>query len=164
MKKYLAITAKVVGANNHVAWFADDILGVVTAKTRSDVIAKLPDLLASALLDTAKLIEPKAQSLADVNPDFLEGSEQIETCWVEAPIINPIAQAIFEAMCKNKINSNQLAKRMGISRAAVSKLTNPTRTAPYQLDTLERIAQALDMTLEPPRFIAKLEQSPIITV
>ncbi len=163
MKKYLAITAKVVGVDNYVAWFADDILGVATAKTRAEVIAKLPDLLANAFLGTSKLVKPSIASLEEVDPEFLEGSELVETCWVEAPQINPMAQAIFDAMCKNNINSNQLAKRMGISRAAISKLTDPTRTAPYQLDTLERIAAALDMELELPKFIPKILSSSFAT-
>ncbi len=155
MKKYLAVTAKVIGAENYVAWFADEILGFATAKTRSEVIAKLPDLLAGAFLGTSKRVEPRITLLEEIDPEILEGSELIETCWVEAPPINPMAQAIFEAMCKNNINSNQLAKRMGISRAAISKLTDPTRTAPYQLDTLERIAAALDMELELPKFLPR---------
>jgi antitoxin HicB len=152
MQKYLAITAKFSG--NYAAWFADPILAVATAETREAVTAKLPKLLASAFLHTPAM-KPLAKSLNDIDPDTLEGATDIQTCWVEMPSLNPIAQAIDAAMMQNNVSQAELARKMGISRAAVWKLIDPTRTSPYSLDTLERVAVALGMQLEPPKFIAK---------
>jgi DNA-binding Xre family transcriptional regulator len=152
MQKYLAITAKV--SQNYAAWFADPILAVATGATREEVIAKLPKLLASALMHTPA-IEPRIQSLAEVDPESLEGATEIESCFVALTAINPIAQAIDAAMMQNNISQAELARRMDISRAAVWKLVDPMRTAPYNLDTLERIAKALGMQLEPPKFVTR---------
>jgi DNA-binding Xre family transcriptional regulator len=154
MQKYLAITAKV--SANYAAWFADPILAVATGATRAEVIAKLPKLLASALMHAP--VVPLIQSLAEVDPETLEGASEIESCFVPMPPINPVAQAIDAAMSQNNISQAELARRMDISRAAVWKLVDPMRTAPYNLDTLERIAKALGMHLEPPKFVAKQTQ------
>ena len=78
---YLAVTAKVANTDNYVGWFADNIAGFATSKTRAEVERKLPRLLTSYFSRQPARV-PIARSLEDVNPAYLEGSEEIQIVWV----------------------------------------------------------------------------------
>jgi DNA-binding Xre family transcriptional regulator len=151
--KYLAISAKVVDADNYVAWFADPLPATATGATRAEALKKLQDMITDAYFCTKATVTPQAQSLDDVESETLEGSEEIETAWLELGYINPVAYTLWEAMNQAQISPSELGRRMNITRAAAHKLLDPNRSSPYSLDTLERIAAALGMQLEPPRFI-----------
>lgn len=153
--QYLAIVAKT--HDNYVGFFADPIPAIATAESREALIAKLSELLTSAMLGTSRHVKPSAKTVEDADPRALEGYESVEAVWVDLGYINPIAQDIWDAIVKAKIRPAELARRMGISQTAVSKLIDPSRTSPYNLDTLQRIASALGMNLEPPRFVAVSE-------
>jgi DNA-binding Xre family transcriptional regulator len=150
--KYLAVVAKIKDSN-YVGFFADPIPALAATDTREELLEQLPEMLVSSFLGKSRNVQPKAQSLADVDPQAIEGYETVETVWIELGYINPIAQQIWDAMTAAKVRPVELARRMGVSRAAVGKLLDPSRKSPYNLDTLERIAAALEMRLEPPRFV-----------
>ena len=150
--KYLAVIAKVEDSN-YVGFFADPIPALGAANTREEMLEQLPALLVDCFLGTSRNVKPKAQSIDDVDPEAIAGYESVETVWVELGYVNPIAQQIWDAMTKAKIRPVELAKRMGITRAAAGKLIDPSRTSSYTLETLERVAQALEMRLELPRFV-----------
>lgn len=57
-----------------------------------------------------------------------------------------LAWQILEAMKYKHINKIEMAKRMHTSRAAVDRLLNPQNPS-VTLDTMDRAAAALDMTL-----------------
>ena len=154
--QYLAIVGK-TSDTNYVGFFADPIPAIAAADSREALIAKLPALLTSAMLGTSRHVQPRATKLEDADPEALEGYESLETVWVDLGYVNPIAQDIWDAIIKAKIRPAELARRMGISQTAVSKLIDPSRTSPYNLDTLQRIASALGMNLEPPRFVESRE-------
>ncbi len=79
---YLAVTAKVVNADHYIGWFADNIAGFATAKTRVEVEQKLPRLLTSYLSGQPTCVPTAAVSIEDVDLAYLEGSEEIQTLWV----------------------------------------------------------------------------------
>jgi transcriptional regulator with XRE-family HTH domain len=155
--KYLALSGKSTDADNWIAWFADDLPAVATGSSRADAVKRLHDMLTDAYSSVKGTVKPHAQSLEDVDAETLEGVEQIQSAWLELGYINPMAPVIFEAMNQAGVGPAEIARRMGISRAAASKLLDPNRTSPYSLDTLERIATALEMRLEMPRFVKSLE-------
>jgi antitoxin HicB len=148
--KYLAITAKVQNANNYVGWFADGFAGFATAKTREGVEAKLPLLLASYFADN-DAPQPRARSLGDVDPELLEGTENVQTLEVEPAPINPVSLEIERALDSAGINQAELARRLGVSRASVSNLLDPFYFG-HSMASLQRVADALGMRLDPPRF------------
>lgn len=148
--RYLAIIAK--DQDQYVGFFADP-LPAIAAGTREEVLEQLPEMLLEVKMGTHRHVQPKAQTLADADPMAIEDYESLETTWIECGQINPTAQTIYDAMIGAKVRPAELARRMGITRAAVGKLIDPSRTSSYTLETLERIAEALEMQLEPPRFI-----------
>ncbi len=148
--KYLAITAKVANANNYVGWFADNIAGFTTSKTREGVETKLPMILTEYFIDQDTVL-PVVKTLGEVDLEFLEGSEDIQTLFVEPALVSTTSLEIERAIKKAGINQSELARRLGVSRTVVSKLVNPFYNA-HQMDTLQRIADALGAQLEPPRF------------
>lgn len=154
--QYLAIVAK-TDDSQYTGFFADPIPAIATAESREALIAKLPALLTGAMLGTSRHVKPSAKTVEDADPEALEGYESVEAVWVDLGYINPIAQDIWDAIVKAKIRPAELARRMGISQTAVSKLIDPSRTSPYNLGTLQRIASALGMNLEPPRFVESRE-------
>jgi DNA-binding Xre family transcriptional regulator len=149
--KYLAITAKVAGAKNYNAFFADNIAAVATAKTRKAIEAKLPYLLAYCFMGQPE-VTPVAQTLEDVPVEYLEGSKDIQTIWVEPAEFNSISLEIERTMKAVGVTERELAKRLGVSRKVVSKWLDPFSFS-LKLDTLQRIASALGVQLEPPRFV-----------
>lgn len=149
--RYLAITAKVKNANNYVGWFADDIAAVATAKTRAGVKAKLPDLLAVHVANNPDSA-PVIQALEEVPVEELEGSIEIQTVWVEPSQTDPIGVEIERALKEAGVTQAELGKRLGASQGVVSRWINSSGRS-IQLDTLQRIADALGMRLEPPRFV-----------
>jgi transcriptional regulator with XRE-family HTH domain/predicted RNase H-like HicB family nuclease len=151
--KYLVISGQAQNADNYVAWFADPLPAVATGKTREAAIAKLQAMHTDAYFGTKGQVLPKAQSLEDVNPEEYEEIDDVQVSWLELGYINPMAYTLWEAMNVARCGPAELARRMGISRAAGYKLLDPNRASPYSLDTLERIAQALGMQLEPPKFV-----------
>ena len=148
--QYLAIIAKVSNADNYIGWFADNFAGFASAKTRVEVEKKLPRLLASYFSEQPTR-NPIAQSIEDVNPEYLEGSEEIQTLQITSVNFSPVSLEVSRAIKAAGINQSELAKRLGVSRAAVSKLVNPLNRS-HQMETLQRVADALGMHLEPPRF------------
>ena len=149
---YLAIVAK-TNDTNYTGFFADPIPAIAAAESREALIAKLPALLTGAMLGTSRHVKPRAKSLEDADPEALEGYESVEAVWVELGYVNPIAQDIWDALVKTKVRPAELARRMGISQTAVGKLIDPSRTESYKLETLQRVAAALGMNLEPPKFV-----------
>jgi DNA-binding Xre family transcriptional regulator len=148
--RYLAIIAK--DQDHHVGFFADP-LPALAAGTREEVLEQLPEMLLEVKMGKHRHVQPKAQNLTDADPQAIEGYEALETVWIECGDINPTAQAIHDAMLAAKVRPAELARRMGITRAAVGKLIDPGRTSSYTLETLEKVARALEMQLEPPRFV-----------
>ncbi len=61
-----------------------------------------------------------------------------------------ITESLYLAMEERKITRAELAKRMGTSRAYITKLLQGD--ANFTLETLDRIAQALGCKLQPPLF------------
>jgi transcriptional regulator with XRE-family HTH domain len=151
--KYLALSGKSTEAENWIAWFADDLPAVATGSSRADAVKRLHDMLTDAYFSVEGRVKPNIERVEDVDAETLEGVEQVETAWLELADLNPMAEAIWSAMNRAGVGPAEIARRMGISRAAASKLLDPNRTSPYSLDTLERIATALGMRLELPRFV-----------
>jgi predicted RNase H-like HicB family nuclease/DNA-binding Xre family transcriptional regulator len=154
--KYLAVIGKIKDSN-YVGFFADPIPALAAADTREETVQQLSEMLLDAFVGTSRNVEPQAQSIQDVDPEALEGYDTVETVWVELGYINPMAQQIWDALTQANVRPAELARRMGVSRAAVSKLLDPSRTHSYSLETLERVAAALDMRLEPPRFVSQAD-------
>jgi len=150
--KYLAVIGKIKNSN-YVGFFADPIPALAAGDGREETVQQLTEMLVSAFVGTSRHVKPQAQDLQAVDPQALEGYETVETVWIELGYVNPMAQQIWDAITQAKIRPAELARRMGISRAAVSKLLDPSRSNAYNLDTLERVAAALEMRLEPPRFV-----------
>jgi ribosome-binding protein aMBF1 (putative translation factor) len=144
--KYLAIIGKVVGKNSYIGVFADNFAGFSAGKTRAVVETKLAYALAEYFQDQPQR-SPVAQSLQDYDPEYLEGLEHVQTAWIEPAELNPVNAEIQRAMSEAGVTQSELARRLKLSRAAVSKIVNPSNEV-YKTDTLERIADAIGAKLE----------------
>jgi len=128
---------------------------VVGKDTKEEVIESLQKGLALHILElqehgqevpqpvaqTAK-DDPLGDSMALVHRD-VEG----ELVWLEPATINPVSIALEHLLSEAKISQAEVARRLGVSRAVISRMLDPF--APdYKVSSLERIARAVGKRLE----------------
>ncbi|GGK43862.1 hypothetical protein GCM10008955_42050 [Deinococcus malanensis] len=132
------------GPNNWNA-LVPDLTCIVTAKTREDLVERARESIALALEDQPR--EPQAQGLQDVDPEIrAELPTDIEVAHLDPAPLNPVSGEIERALGRAGINQSELARRLGTSRSAVSRLVNPFYWG-HSLDILRRVAEAVDADL-----------------
>lgn len=126
---------------------------VVTAPTREDLL-KLARESISVALEDVPVSAPRIVSLSQLSLGLradLDGSEEI--LFLEPAPMNPVSLEIEQALSKAGLSQAELARRIGSSRSAVSRLTNPFYWG-HSLDVLRRVAEALNSELQV-KFTAK---------
>ena len=124
-----------------------------TAGSREDMVRLSREAIAIALEDQPHHAA-RIQSLDDVDADIraeLDGSEEI--VFLDPAPMNPVSLEIEQALAQAGLSQAELARRIGSSRSAISRLTNPFYWG-HSLEVLRRVARALGSELEV-KFTAK---------
>jgi antitoxin HicB len=120
---------------------------VVTAPNRGELLRLTAESIAVALEDRPDAA-PRIRSAAQLSPDLkaeLDGSE--ETLFLAPAPMNPVSLEIEQALSAAGVTKAELARCLGTSRSAVSRLVNPFYWG-HSLDMLRRVAVALEANLE----------------
>lgn len=120
---------------------------VVTAASRDDLLRLTRESIALALEDQPDT-EPRLRTLEDLHADLrgtLEGTEEV--IFLAPAEMNPVSLEIEQALETAGVTQAELARRLGTSRSAVSRLVNPFYWG-HSLDMLRRVASALEAELE----------------
>lgn len=141
--KYLTIIAP--GEANWTA-LTPELHCVGTAKTREDVVRQAAEAIALAREGRPDHV-PHVRSLddiaADVRAELPEGHEVLH---LEPAPMNPVSAEIGRAMARAGLHAAELARRLGTSRSAVSRMLDPFYWG-HSVELLRRVAQALDTDL-----------------
>lgn len=92
---------------------------------------------------------PVARCLADLPKDIqadYEDEELTELLLEPAPM-NPVSLDLEKLIEHSGVSYRELARRMGTGHASISRITNPFYWG-HNVETLRRVAKALDATLE----------------
>ena len=137
-------------ANTNLAGFFPDLPGTaVTATAAGDLLARASKTLASHLAELERsgdrAPEPAAIDALDLRGFELEASE-IELAWVEPAEINPVSLEVGEAIERAGLSGAEVARRMGVPRQVVYRLTDPFYFG-HTVKSLERVSVAIGMNL-----------------
>jgi antitoxin HicB len=134
----------------NVAGFFPDLPGVATAASTEELKEKMSQMLAMVLYDYAET----GQSVPNpTSPEKLDLSEyeielaDVEVDEVEPATLNPVSLELQDAIRARGLSRAEVARRMGVTRSVVSRLTNPFYFG-HSLSSLRRIAKVLDADLE----------------
>lgn len=87
-------------------------------------------------------------TLTDYIQEKRNSDQEFNALYVKEEIINHIAQMITDARKKAKLTQAELAEKIGTTQSVVSRIERGGSAFVPSLDTLIRIASALDMTLQ----------------
>lgn len=141
---YLTI---ITSGERHWNALVPELSCIGTAPTRDDLIRQTREAIALALEDQPD-IQPQLRERTDLDADLLadlDGSEEI--LLLSPAEMNPVSLEIEQALGMAGITQAELARRLGTSRSAVSRLVNPFYWG-HSLDMLRRVAAALEAELE----------------
>lgn len=141
---YLTIISQ--GKNNWNA-LTPELNCIGTAKTREALVEQAREAIALAL-EEGRNQAATVTSLEQVDPDIreeLDGTEEI--AFLEPAEMNPVSREIEAALERAGINQSELARRLGTSRSAVSRMTNPFYWG-HSMDLLRRVAEVLGLQIE----------------
>lgn len=121
--------------------------GAATAADRSKLERLMAEQLALVLHDYAEQGETPPAPVDAGDVDLSEYEEGSEVVYVEPAPLNPVALAIEAKLKQQGVNQSELARRMGVPRSVISRLTNPFYWG-HSLKSLNDVARALDARLE----------------
>jgi predicted RNase H-like HicB family nuclease len=145
--KYSVVVER--GARSYGA-FAPDIPGAVgLGDSREEALASVAQSLALQLLDLAErgLEPPPPSDPAALELSAFEPEEPFEIVVIEPAPTNPVSLEIERAIRETGLSEADVARRMGTSRAAMTRITDPFYWG-HSLRTLTKLAKALDAELE----------------
>ena len=126
---------------------------IVTAPSREELLRLTRESIAVALEDQPQQVA-RLHSLEELSAELhaeLDGSEEI--LFLALAPMNPVSLEIEQALAQAGFSQAELARRIGSSRSAISRLTNPFYWG-HSLEVLRRVAGALNSELEV-KFTAK---------
>jgi antitoxin HicB len=124
--------------------FFPDILGMVTTgKTLQQTQENLAKILAIHL-EELQIPALKPSSRDEI--DLSECEENAMVHLVVPAIINPVSLEIEAALMASGLRPSDLARKLGISRASISRLMNPFYFG-QSLESLRRVADAVGAKL-----------------
>ncbi|MGI8746863.1 MAG: helix-turn-helix transcriptional regulator [Deinococcus sp.] len=120
---------------------------IVTAPGREDLLRLTRESIAVALEGAPDAVA-RIRSAEGLSPGLraeLDGTEEL--LFLPPAPMNPVSLEIEQALAAAGLTQAELARRLGTSRSAVSRLLNPFYWG-HSLDILRRIAAALEANLE----------------
>ncbi|MDQ3458996.1 MAG: type II toxin-antitoxin system HicB family antitoxin [Deinococcota bacterium] len=136
-------------APRNYAGFFPDIPGVATAKTKEELKERMAEVLALTLdeLRASAAAIPAPTPLDKLDVSEYEPEEPFEIAEVEPAPMNPVSLEIERAIRAAGLSESEVARRIGTSRAAMTRITNPFYWG-HSLSTLHKLADALGAQLE----------------
>ena len=120
---------------------------IITGKDREDLLRLSRESIAIAL-DGTEIQGATITSVDQLDPELrADLPEGYAVEFLEPTPMNPVSEEIRQALEVTGVSQAELARRLGTSRSAVSRLVNPFYWG-HSLDVLRRVAQALDAALE----------------
>lgn len=141
---YLTI---ITSGKHHWNALVPELSCIGTAPTRDHLIHQTREAIALALEDQPEH-RPRLRGRDDLGADLLadlDGHEEL--LFLPPAEMNPVSLEIEQALAAAGITQAELARRLGTSRSAVSRLVNPFYWG-HSLDMLRRVARALEAELE----------------
>lgn len=135
--QYLCVLEKT--PSGYSAFLADFDLVLATGRTKYDVVNDLAQELLSLARDKP-LPMPVASELEYVDED-------VELVRVAPADLNPVSMKLDKLMRQEGKKQKDVAQLLGVSGAAVSRLTSPYYHS-HTLDSVERLAHALGYEVE----------------
>lgn len=155
MTQYLCIIEKETHQDGRVSYGGyclDLSSNVVSKATREAVIESLREGMAlSRLYLTGQGLPVPEPSSTEADAE--KNAPTDEFIWLAPADVNPVSLEIEQAMKRKNWTQTELARRMGVHRAQVSRLTDPFYFG-QNLGTLRKVADALGAKLN-----IRLEQS-----
>lgn len=121
---------------------------LATHEDRAELERLMAEQLALALLayEDDGTSTPAPLGEAEIDLSDYEG-EPLEIAWVEPATVNPVSLEIERVIRAAGLSEAEVARRMGTSRAAMTRITDPFYWG-HTLATLNNLALTLDRTLE----------------
>lgn len=137
-------------APSNIAGFFPDLPGVATAASTEELKEKMSQILAIVLYDYAETGQsapsPTPRDRLDLGEYEIELAD-VEVDEVEPAVLNPVSLELQDAIRARGLSRAEVARRMGVTRSVVSRLTNPFYFG-HSLSSLQRIAEVLGAELE----------------
>ena len=123
-----------------------DHLILVTATTKVELEQKMTEALALHLYEREQ--EGKSiKASKEVKVDLNDYEARAQLVYVEPAKLNPISLELEQLIQNSGLTRTEVAERIGTSASGLKRLTDPFHHG-HKLETLERVAQALDKKLE----------------
>lgn len=148
MLQYICVIERQQHDDGHFSYggYCLDISSNVISKpTREEVIDSLRRGMAlSALYLSSQNLPVPSPTSTEADVECHDPSDEI--VWLPPAEVNPVSLEIERALRERGWTQAELARRMGVHRAQVSRLTDPFYFG-QNLSTLQRVAQALGAQL-----------------
>lgn len=141
---YLTIIGK---TDTGWATLTPELTCIGTAETREAAVEQAREAIALALGDAQERVA-HITTLEQVDPDIRsEMGGEDEVIFLDPAPMNPVSLEIAQALERTGISQAELARRIGTSRSAVSRMVNPFYWG-HSMDLLRRVAEALGLQIE----------------
>lgn len=141
---YLTIIGK---TDTGWATLTPELTCIGTAETREAAVEQAREAIALALGATPERAA-SITALEQVDPDIRsEMGIEDEVIFLDPAPMNPVSLEIAQALERTGISQAELARRIGTSRSAVSRMVNPFYWG-HSMDVLRRVAEALGLQIE----------------
>jgi predicted RNase H-like HicB family nuclease len=137
-------------APDNYSGFVPDVTGAAgIGESREAVLLSLSQGLALSLQDLRErgLPQPTASDRAGLDLSKHEPTEPYQIVSVAPAALNPVSLEVERAIASAGITRAELARRMGIPRSTVSRITDPFYFG-HSVKTLQRVAHALNLQLD----------------
>ncbi len=143
----MAFLTIISNAGNNWTSLTPELTCIGAAGTREALIMLAREAIALAIEDTPGRVA-QVTTLDQVAPDVrAELPENHEVLHLEPAPMNPVSLEIERTREAAGISAAELARRIGTSRSAMSRLENPFYWG-HSLDVLRRVAEALGADLQ----------------
>lgn len=141
---YLTIISQ---SENNWCALTPELTCIGTAKTREALIEQAREAIALALGDDPQRAAT-ITSIEQLDPEIRADLDaSAEVLYLKPAAMNPVSLEIEAALENAGINQSELARRLGTSRSAVSRMVNPFYWG-HSMDLLRRVADVLGMKVE----------------
>jgi len=134
------------------AWggFIPELNATVTGKDRQQVLDRLAQSLTFTLLalkeEGAPIPEARFKTLADLDTEDQETAAGMEAVVIAPSTVSSISVAIARAIERSGLTRSEVARRMGTSPAAITRITD-LFYFDHSMNTLRQLSKALDLPL-----------------
>lgn len=138
--KFLTVVSK---AKRNWCYTVPELHCIGTHKTYEGALK----LAAEAIAFADPQSDPEILDASQLDPEIYGDDDDLEIVFLEPAPINPVSLEIEKLIKHSGISYRELAHRIGIGHASISRITNPFYWG-HNVETLRRVTKALDAELE----------------